>query len=565
MKRAPPPPVPTVSQPLRHTRDDSFSSDAIRDEVIEDELGDDEKTESEEPTRRPSIGSPPPPPPSASKRLSYVSGSGVVPPIPGQQQAPQVPQRSNTMDVTTKSPDSLRKSNTFASPTSPIVSRFQPFEVPGHVPAPPLPPVRPEEESQGTGYEADDSDTEVSHGSFALPAAAPPLPPLSSRPPPPPVPVGHEVEEVEDVGEESGYEDYEDNRDDDDGSYAPSENRSETPQAPALPPPPPSSLPPAPSAHAPFTGPTSIPPHFPVPSPPLVSASKSTTAAAPGQRRRSSGSAVRMSLDGSRGRISIDNNSYIAQDILLDDDSMWWTQPNAPPTRIQDRVNKDLIYEVEDNQSTKRGGRVTVTRDVYILYRDYSQTNITVRYEQVDPRHTVTFEQSHVAPPSWRQDQLEGAYNRFGRSVLELASRSLNQTLPAGDFVPGVLRQIQGALPSIGRRAHGALIYDNLANATVRQYDEIRAGDVVTFRNTKFQGHKGGLHQKYSQEAGRADLIHLGIVYEWDGTKKKVRVYEQQADSKGKVKQESYKLSDLKSGEVSVYRVVGRDYVGWDQ
>jgi len=110
-------------------------------------------------------------------------------------------------------------------------------------------------------------------------------------------------------------------------------------------------------------------------------------------------------------------------------------------------------------------------------------------------------------------------------------------------------------------RTHGALIYTNLANASVTQTNEIKSGDVVTFRNAKFQGHKGGLHQKYSVDVGKPD--HCAIVLEWDGTKRKVKVVEQSKD-KGRARSESYRLDDLKSGEVRVFRVVGRDYVGWD-
>jgi len=49
---------------------------------------------------------------------------------------------------------------------------------------------------------------------------------------------------------------------------------------------------------------------------------------------------------------------------------------------------------------------------------------------------------------------------------------------------------------------------------------------------------------------------------DWDGTKKKVRVFEQGRE-KGKVKVEGFKMGDLKSGEVKVWRVVGREWVGW--
>jgi hypothetical protein len=66
---------------------------------------------------------------------------------------------------------------------------------------------------------------------------------------------------------------------------------------------------------------------------------------------------------------------------------------------------------------------------------------------------------------------------------------------------------------------------------------------------------------------------HVGVVVEWDGTKKKVRVTEQgrERDSSkkekkgkgGKIEVEGYRLEDLRSGEVRVWRVVGREFIGW--
>lgn len=68
------------------------------------------------------------------------------------------------------------------------------------------------------------------------------------------------------------------------------------------------------------------------------------------------------------------------------------------------------------------------------------------------------------------------------------------------------------------------------------------------------------MHSKYSVEVGKTD--HVGVVIEWDGTKKKVRAWEQGRESK-KVKLESFKFGDLRSGEVKVWRVMARNWVGW--
>lgn len=251
----------------------------------------------------------------------------------------------------------------------------------------------------------------------------------------------------------------------------------------------------------------------------------------------------------------------MANDIDLGQDSQWWAQPNLPPPALQNR--RDIIYEIEETSTIRRGGKQTVTKTVYILYMDYSQTKISAHFEPREPT-SVNFEQQHDSPPTrLRQDQLESAHTKFGLRISE-GVNSKRETV-VGDGTPQALVEelisaLPEALPPVGVRAYGALVYANLANATVQQFDEIRSGDIITFRNAKFQGHKGPMKSKYAIEVGKPD--HIGIVVDWDGTKKKVRAWEQGRESK-KVRIESFKLSDMRSGEVKVWRVMARNWVGW--
>lgn len=194
---------------------------------------------------------------------------------------------------------------------------------------------------------------------------------------------------------------------------------------------------------------------------------------------------------------------------------------------------------------------------------DYSQTTITAQF---DPKDTskVDFQQRHEPPPArLRQDQLEDAHSKFGARIAEAANTKLNGTVGDGTpfaLIASLFTSLPAALPPVGTRAYGAMVYTNLANASVQQQDEIRAGDIISFRNAKLQGHKGPMKAKYSIEVGKPD--HVAVVVDWDGTKKKVRAWEQGRESK-KVKIESFKLGDLRSGEVKVWRVMAREWVGW--
>lgn len=286
---------------------------------------------------------------------------------------------------------------------------------------------------------------------------------------------------------------------------------------------------------------------------------------------RSSMHASRKSLDAERtlgsrrsmdqSRPSIDHG-HIANDVDLGQGSQWWTQPNTPPPVFQNR--KDVLFEIEESTTTKRGGRAIVQKDVYVLFQDYSQTVVMVRFDAREPS-SVTLEQRHELPPQkLRQDQLEAAYEQYGRRISEDVNTKQNATV--GDGAPQalileLLKPLSSALLPVGTRAYGALVYANLANASVQQHDEIRPGDIISLRNARFEGKHGAMHAKYKMDVGKPD--HVGVVVEWDGTKKKIRVFEQGRESK-KVKVESFRMGDLRSGEVRVWRVMGRDWVGWD-
>ena len=253
----------------------------------------------------------------------------------------------------------------------------------------------------------------------------------------------------------------------------------------------------------------------------------------------------------------------MAADIDLYQDRGWWARPSQPPSVIQNR--RDVIYEVDESSASRRGGKTVITKDVYILYMDYSQTVISVQFESTEPENVAKLEQKHEPPPRIpRQDQLEEAHQQLGVRVAEFAKTKegaivgdgTSQALPLE-----LISMVTGALPAVGNRSFGALVYANLANATVQQHDEIRSGDIITFRNTKFGGHRGPMKSKYSHDIGKPD--HVGVVVDWDGTKKKVRAWEQGRESK-KVKIESFKFGDLKSGEIRVWRLMSRAWVGWD-
>ncbi|EAW13905.1 SH3 domain protein [Aspergillus clavatus NRRL 1] len=429
------------------------------------------------------------------------------------------------------------------SPRSPHEARLPPPPPPSAPRAvPPPPPLQPPKSSGGASLESprgpppppphrelsfDDGDDEYDPFRYTAPQhglpppRAPPVPFGRSEAPPAPLP--RSMEEDDDLYDAS-----------------PLRTPQEFPVAPPL------------EKRTSFAPPPTMPPSVPPPSAP-----RNTRASLDIPRGQHN---IRRSMDASRPSI---DQGFIAMDVDLAEGSLWWTQPNTLPPVFQNR--KDVLFEVEESTSSKRGGQTTISKNVYILFVDYSRTVITAVYDSRNPAD-VSLEQRHDAPPLHpRQDQLENAHAQFGARISDAVNAIQNTTVADGTpfgLVQHLLSPLKEALLPVGTRAYGALVYANLANASVQQNDEIRAGDIVTFRNARFQGHRGTMHQKYNAEVGKPD--HVGIVVDWDGTKKKIRAWEQGRESK-KVKVESFKLNDLRSGECKVWRVMPRSWVGWGQ
>ncbi|KAF2730839.1 hypothetical protein EJ04DRAFT_514967 [Polyplosphaeria fusca] len=378
------------------------------------------------------------------------------------------------------------------------------------------------------------------------PQSLPPLPshppPPSSRPPPPGVPPPG-MPPLPPVPPMSQQQD-EASSDEDDLYSSPPPRKSHD-----RPPPPPPQAPP--HQHRP-------------PPPPQERAAPPPPPAEPSQPARAP--MGRKSLDVNRavqqGRVSMDqprpsaSQEFIAADVDLGASTHWWTQPNMAPPSLQGR--KDILIDMDQSQSG-----TTIEKAIFVLYMDYSQTIITAQFEQHNVSD-VQLEQRQEPPPAkLRQDQLEAAHEQFGMRIAKDVESKQNTVVGDGTphgLIHELLRPYADALRPVSTRSFGALVYVNLANASTQQYDEIRPGDIVSFRHAKFEGKHGAMHAKYKLEVGKPD--HVGVVVEWDGSKKKVRVWEQARESK-KVKPESFRMGDLRSGEVRVWRVMGRSWVGW--
>ncbi|CAA9961885.1 hypothetical protein PTMSG1_05262 [Pyrenophora teres f. maculata] len=440
-------------------------------------------------------------------------------------------------------------------PPPPVPSRTS-TDVPRGVPPPP--PGPPPARSMPVDEDDDDYDPFRYAGP---PGAAPPAPravppppqgqpaPPQNRPPPPLPPSIAPLPQREPPQSE-----------DEDDLYSSPPRKSHD-----KPPPPPPQAPPHQNVPPP-------PPHLNAPPPPpqdravLPRPQERPVSMMPMMEQQTRVLSNRKSLDVSAmmgGRGSMDqprpasNQDFIASDIDLGMGSHWWTQPNLLPPSLQGR--KDVLVDMKESQTGN-----TIEKIIKVLYLDYSQTVVSARFE-ANNVSDVEFEQRNDPPPArQRPDQLESAYEQFGRQIAKAIESKQNTVVGNGTpqgLIEELLKPLFDALPPVSTRSFGALVYANLANASTQSYDEIRPGDIITFRNAKFQGKTGPMHARYAVDVGKPD--HVGVVVEWDGSKKKVRAWEQGREHK-KVKPESFKMGDLRSGEVRVWRVMSKSWVGWN-
>ncbi|KAF8904804.1 hypothetical protein CPB85DRAFT_959686 [Mucidula mucida] len=106
--------------------------------------------------------------------------------------------------------------------------------------------------------------------------------------------------------------------------------------------------------------------------------------------------------------------------------------------------------------------------------------------------------------------------------------------------------------------AYGYAVFVQSGASVQKRVGEIMPGDVVWISEARFKGHKGlqGYSQHVGGEAGGGEAV-VGVVSEFEGKKSKVRVFQaNQHVGQQTVEAVSYRLEDLKSGTVKVFRVL---------
>ncbi|KAI0927093.1 hypothetical protein AcW1_007558 [Taiwanofungus camphoratus] len=159
-------------------------------------------------------------------------------------------------------------------------------------------------------------------------------------------------------------------------------------------------------------------------------------------------------------------------------------------------------------------------------------------------------------------DDLMAIWGRVGVQIHETASVLFEKSRKSlvGDgsylgFVTAVLSQVPNAAqPAPPFETFGYLTYAQTGSAVQKRASDVMPGDVIVLQDAKFKGHKG--LQIYHQTVGVGEPL-FAIVSDYEMKKAKVKVFQaNQHVGQQTVESASYRLEDLKSGSIKIFRVL---------
>lgn len=286
---------------------------------------------------------------------------------------------------------------------------------------------------------------------------------------------------------------------------------------------------------------------------------------APPRRRSSVHDGLRRSF--SLGRKSLTSSIRSDSDLIEKDledikrelsdpanSSGWWIEDKLPELYSSKRI--EVQFEVDTNEVQKRHHRNVIYKDFYILYSDLSQIVLELQFDQKRPRESVHLNGSRIvrAPPIQ-----EGALKEQGDAVGSLVIKTAKGLIGSQNkesivnIIFDLLDCEASVLQPVGKKSFGVVIY-KAGSHLVATYASIMPGDIVCMKNAKFASPK-------DLTVGETSL-YSSVVVAYHPENNLIQVIEDDKD--GSVSTGNYKLGELKSGQVRIFRVVEREYVGWD-
>ncbi|CCE61536.1 hypothetical protein TPHA_0A04630 [Tetrapisispora phaffii CBS 4417] len=322
---------------------------------------------------------------------------------------------------------------------------------------------------------------------------------------------------------------------------------------------------PPPPPHAPEIRAPPPPPHAPIPQTRKPQASESRAPPPPPSDPLSQGGITSQNNDFTETRellkrtTTVNLETECQQKIDFNANETWWLEKSNPTHLFSPKVK--YLLEVEENIIKKRLQQKLVIRDFYFLYENYSQLLVSVSYLESDANNTVACTQNFFGSSNNTKKLIEYG-NKYGNEVVKKAHSVIGSSLKEPLVHSLILSLKSNIVQPIGGRTFGVAIFSYKAGSTLDNdgLKLIMPGDIIVIRKAKFESHKKLNINSKETSVGMDSVPYSAIVTDFDFAKNKIRVVE---DHEGKISQGSYKLSNMKSGKLKIFRLIGRDYVGW--
>lgn len=189
-----------------------------------------------------------------------------------------------------------------------------------------------------------------------------------------------------------------------------------------------------------------------------------------------------------------------------------------------------------------------------VVFDDLSRTIVSVSFGEEDPSDADVSQESFAPPPYPSLDALIRLSTTLGAQIFAAAHSKLSEKardVNAYQLIDLCFSRAPNALPPIAHSTFGIVVFATRGGSQKYEQDEPRAGDIVVFDNVKIK------HGLSTTKVGQGARPHVAVVASWDVKKRKLHTIE----AEGQVTEEGYRVEDVKSGEVKVFRVVDKAWL----
>ncbi|KAI7933104.1 hypothetical protein MJO28_017820 [Puccinia striiformis f. sp. tritici] len=257
-------------------------------------------------------------------------------------------------------------------------------------------------------------------------------------------------------------------------------------------------------------------------------------------------------------------DSFKARDLDIASERWWRSRPVVPPASVTSL--DDVLIRLQGTPSLTKG--ITISQYELIVIRDdYSKTIINVKFGDNPEDESLTeLTQKHYPPPEpYEISKLQSISHSLGPQIVSRAKAKEDEKgfkgVEGSSFVKTIVQSLGNALEPVGSTFGQVIYHCNVihdakgSQPEIHVHDDIRPGDILASYGASFKG-KGIGHN--SMNLGSLINPHLGVISENDIKKNKLKAF---GVHNGKVELMSYRLDELKSGSIVVYRVLDKAYL----